>query len=342
MKSILTEKNRQQLEAAYDVSKDKRTANKINTLLLSDDGYEQTEVANILRIDQSTVARRLKSYIENGITGYLETSYVGGTCQLEVHQLDKLENHLDNFLCGSTDEVIDYVKNEFGVLYTRSGMSALLKRLGFVFKKPVLIPGKGDPELQEAFIAYYKRIKKSMGPNDKMYFLDGVHPQHNTMASGGWIRKGKEKQLRSNTGRKRVNLNGALDPNTHEVIIRADDTINAQSTIKLFKMIEKENPKAGKIVLFVDRARYYYNGEVVGYAQDSKQLELVYLPTYSPNLNLIERLWHFMKKEVLYNQYHETFEEFQTTIGDFFQELPKYHNELDELLTENFQVIYPK
>ena len=136
-----------------------------------------------------------------------------------------------------------------------------------------------------------------MEPDDKIYFLDGVHPQHNTIAAGGWIKKGKEKQLQSNTGRKRVNLNGALDPETHEVIIRADNTLNSQSTIELFKMIEANNPQARKIVLIVDNAPYYYNGDVVEYAQKSSQLELVYLPPYSPNLNLIERVWRFMKYE---------------------------------------------
>lgn len=339
MNNLLTEKNRQQLEAAYDVAKDKRTANKINAVLLKDDGFEQIEIANILRINQSTVARQLKSYSTNGLTTFLENPYIGGHCHLEDQQLEKLENYLEEVLCGSTDEVIEYVKSEFDVSYTQSGMSALLRRLGFVFKKPVLVPGKGDSELQEAFIEYYKRIKECMGPNDKIYFLDGVHPQHNTIASGGWIRKGKEKQLASNTGRNRVNLNGALDADTHEVIIRADDTINAQSTIKLLKMIEKANLDAAKIVLFVDRATYYYNAEVIGYVQDSRQFEIVHLPTYSPNLNLIERVWRFMKKKVLYNRYHETFEEFKTTIGNFFQELPKYYDELEEILTEEFQVI---
>jgi len=201
---------------------------------------------------------------------------------------------------------------------------------------------KADAAIQEAFIEYYNQIKKSMGTNDKIYFVDGVHPQHNSIAAGGWIRKGEEKQLQSNTGRKRVNLNGALDPDTQEVIIRADDTLNAQSTIELFKMIELQNPGANKLVLFVDNAPYYYNADVVGYAQDSSQLELVYLPAYSPNLNLIERLWRFMKKKVLYNRYHEKFEEFKTTIGNFFQELPKYHDELSDLLKEEFQVITPK
>jgi len=176
MKNILTNQYRQQLEFAYQNAKDKRTANKINILPLSDDGYSQSEVAAILRLDQSTIARHLKAYSTTGIKAYLKRSFSGGICQLKNHQIDKLGKYLDNFLCGSTDEVIFYVKSKFDVAYTRSGMSALLKRNGFVFKKPVLMPGKADTELQEAFVAYYMQIKASMGSRDKMYFLDGVHP----------------------------------------------------------------------------------------------------------------------------------------------------------------------
>lgn len=341
MENFLKDRHRQELEAAYQTAKDKRIANKINVLLLSDDGYSQDEISKILRLNQSTITRYLQAYLANyNVAAYLESSYKGGVCQLTKQQFDELGNHLDAVLCGSTDEVLAYVKNKFNVTYSRSGMAALLKRNGFVFKKPILVPGKGDTELQEAFVAYYKQIKESMGPKDKMYFLDGVHPQHNTIAAGGWIRKGKEKHLKSNTGRKRINLNGALDVDTHELIIREDETINAQSTIELLKMIEKENTSANKIALIIDNAAYYYNSEVIGYAQDSPQLELIYLPVYSPNLNLIERVWRFMKKKVLYNQFYETFAQFKAAVGDFFQELPKYQDELNELLTEDFHITY--
>jgi transposase len=217
-------------------------------------------------------------------------------------------------------------------------MSALLGRIGFVYKKPTIVPGKSNQAMQEAFVDYYNYIKSTMTANDKMFFLDGVHPQHNSTACGGWIRRGLKKSLKTNTGRQRVNLNGALDTQTGEVIIREDKTIDANSTIALLKMIEQRNPNARKIVVIVDNAPYYFNSEVVGYITNSKQLEMVYLPPYSPNLNLIERVWGFMKKKVCYNQYYETFSDFKQAIGDFFQKLPLFSDELDTLLEENFHI----
>ena len=340
MASFLKPQDRQELEAAYQSVSDKRSANKINILLLLDDGYSHEEVSAILRLDNSTVRRHEKSFQIQGLTQYLKNPFSGGSCKLEAYQIEALEKYLDEHLCESTDEAIAYVKDNWGISYTRSGMASLLSRLGFVYKKPQVVPGKADPALQQAFIEYFNQLKKSMSSNDKIYFLDGVHPQFNTEAGYGWIRKGQEKELKSNTGRQRVNLNGALDPNTLEVIIRADDSLNAQSTIELLKMIEKQNPDSNKIALFIDNAPYYYNGDVVEYINNSRQLEFVYLPPYSPNLNLIERLWLFMKRKVIYNKYHETFQDFKATLGNFFQTLPNYFDELSEIMTEEFQVYY--
>jgi transposase len=340
MNIILTASKRQELELAYKTAKDKRTANKVNSILLLDDGYSSEEVASILRLDQSTVGRLANSYIKFGVTEFVKNPFKGRLCKLNDEQLQDLDKYVQANLCTATDEIVEYANSRYNVEYTRSGMTYLLKRLDFVYKKPVLIPEEPDPEIQEAFIDYYNQIIRSMGPKDKIYFLDGVHPQHNTVAACGWIKKGQEQQLQSNTGRQRVNLNGALDPQNLEVIVREDDTLNSESTITLFKMIEERNPDDCKIALIADNARYYYNGDVVDYINSSKKLEMIHLPPYCPNLNLIERVWKFMKKKVLHNKYYASFASFKTAIGDFFQQLPTYED-LEDLISEDFQIIRP-
>ena len=96
-----------------------------------------------------------------------------------------------------------------------------------------------------------------MKADDKLYFLDGVHPQHNSMPAYGWLEKGKTREIRSNSGRQRLNLNGALNLKDYEVVIREDESINAQSTLKLFEELEAKNPKAETIYCILDNARYY-------------------------------------------------------------------------------------
>ncbi len=101
-----------------------------------------------------------------------------------------------------------------------------------------------------------------------------------------------------------VNVNGAINIQDLRIETRMDDRINANSTIELLKRIEQSNPKAGVMTVICDNARYYRSKLVKKYLMDSK-IALIFLPPYSPNLNLIERFWKFFKKKVLYRQYYK-------------------------------------
>ena len=140
----------------------------------------------------------------------------------------------------------------------------------------------------------------------------------------------------SNTGRQRININGALDADTHAVITREDDSINALSTIALLEQVEANYPWAVIIYVICDNAKYY-RSKWVGKFLETSQIQLVFLPSYSPNLNWIERLWKFMKKKVLYNKYYEKFDTFKEVTLGFFENIQQYKPELDSLLTNNFQ-----
>ncbi len=86
-------------------------------------------------------------------------------------------------------------------MFTVIGITKLLHRLGFAYKKPKIIPGKVDRVKQEAFLKTYWETKASLGVKDRMYFLDSTHPQHNTQPSYGWILKGKtnDKLVKTNS-----------------------------------------------------------------------------------------------------------------------------------------------
>ena len=91
------------------------------------------------------------------------------------------------------------------------------------------------------------------------------------------------------------------------------------------------------ITLILDNARYQ-KCELVTALAASLQIELLYLPAYSPNLNLIERLWKFVKKTCLYSTYYANFQDFKQAISDCLaQTHTTYKKELDSLLTLRFQ-----
>jgi len=69
-----------------------------------------------------------------------------------------------------------------------------------------------------------------------------------------------------------------------------------------------------------------------------RQFRLVFLPAYSPNLNLIERLWKFLRKKAL-NRWHKTFEAMQDAVAEVLDHLERYHSELDSLMSEEFHIL---
>lgn len=163
-----------------------------------------------------------------------------------------------------------YIEKEYQVLYSIGGMLHLLKRLGFTYKKPKQIPGKADSKAQEAFVEEYHQMIKHKGEKEVVYFMDGTHPHHNAIPSYGWILKGEDKELLTNTGRERININGAINTETMDVAIEVSDSINADSTIALLKALEDKNPDATIINVIADNARYYRSKKVTEFLKTSR------------------------------------------------------------------------
>ena len=130
---------------------------------------------------------------------------------------------------------------------------------------------------------------------------------------------------------------GALNAITHELVMVTNDTyITAESVCELLRRIAKLN-LGMPITLVLDNARYQKCNIVTALAS-RLDIELLYLPAYSPNLNLIERLWKFVKKKVLYSKYYPNFSEFRNAITDCLNQTHTTHKqELESLLSLNFQ-----
>ena len=125
-----------------------------------------------------------------------------------------------------------------------------------------------------------------------------------------------DKEIRTNSGRQRININGALCFHTLDVIYREDKTINRFSTLNLFKQVRDAHDISVPITIVLDNAGYNKAPEVTEYVAENN-IRLLFLPAYSPNLNLIERLWRFFKGEVC-TKYHEKFKNFRNAVFGFF------------------------
>lgn len=334
MKGFLTPEQRSELLHELKVEHHAKFSDRIKTILLLDDGEKYADIAKFLFLDEGTIRNYRKRYVEGGILGLVVDTYSGRRSFLSIKEKQILSEFLLRKLCMDTKEIVDFIKKKFGVNYSVSGVTALLHSLGFTYKKTKAVPGKANKEAQELFIIEYGRLKSE----GKIYFSDSTHPMHNPVISYGWIKKGDDFEILTNCGRHRLNINGAVDIENLDVITRTCDWVNSDSICDLLRAIRKKNSRGEVVTLIMDNAAYNRSAKVRKLAEEL-EINLAYLPPYSPNLNPIERLWKFFKRKVLYNKYYEAKADFENACMNFFRYIRKYRDELATLLTDNFEVL---
>lgn len=200
-----------------------------------------------------------------------------------------------------------------------------------------MIPAKADPEVQAAYLAetLEPRLAEAQAGKRAVFFVDAAHFVLAPFL--GFLWSLTRVFLKAPAGRQRFNVLGALNAITHELITVTNDAyITAESLCALLQKLAALN-LAVPITLFLDNARYQKCALVQALAA-RLNIELCYLPAYSPNLNLIERVWKFVKKQCLYSKYYADFATFKTAIETCVQEMPTTHKAaLDSLLTLRFQ-----
>jgi transposase len=168
----------------------------------------------------------------------------------------------------------------------------------------------------------------------KLYFIDAAHFVHGAFLAYVWcfVRM----FIQTPSGRKRFNVLGAIDAITHELITVTNETyINAISICELLEKIASKNINIA-VTLVLDNARYQ-KCDLVTIRAKELGIELLYLPSYSPNLNIIERLWKWIKKDCLYSKYYDTFSKFKEAILLSLNKTQICKDEMDSLLNLKFQ-----
>ena len=334
MEGFLTKKQKKELLSELRLERNRKYADRIRIILLLDKGEPVSKIAEYFYLTDNSVRNYKNRYTEDGLEGLFIDYQIGRSSYLSQEERQKLILALELKIYPTTKAIISHVKKEFGVVYTVGGMTSMLHQLGFSYKKPKGVPGKAKAEEQKAFVKRYNRLKKK----GLVYFADSTHPMLNPILSSGWIRKGRTQEVKTNSGRQRVNINGAIEMQTLNVVSRSCKKVNGSSMCDLLKAIRLRHPKAKKIHLILDNAPYNRSKQVKGLAWDLR-IKIVYLPAYSPNLNPIERLWKYMKKEVMANRYFPDLETFQKELMLFLRGIRKHKQELSTLITDNFHIV---
>ena len=314
----------------------------LTSVLMYSNGRSVENISEDLGVSPATVYRYIGQYVSGGIDSLLRHQKDGYWGKMDSFQLSRLRKELKTNLYTDAKSVSSWISQTFNIHYTAQGCVRLLNRIGFTYKKTSEVPCEADSEKQEAFMRELSRLLEKKDERTVVYYADGVHPTHNSRSTYAWIEKGEEFAQPTVSGRERVNINGLLNAyDVTDVIAHDCDSVNAQSTKALYVEALEKHPEASVIYIISDNARYYRNKELAGWVKGTKIVPL-FLPPYSPNLNLIERLWKFLRKKgdkhrFLPNQGH-----LQESRHGLFGRIDKYKEELESLLTLNFRLYNSK
>jgi len=335
VEKFLSKPERKELLQELKLERSRKYADRIRVILLLDSGKTYQSIAEYLFLDEGTIANYRKRYKEGGLDGLVNDFNFGRKCMLSPMKIAILTQDLQLKIFPTTKAVISHIKKKFKINFSRGGVTELLHRIGFSFKKATPVPGKAKKEEQEKFVKEYNKL----APISTIYFADSTHPEFAPTITYGWIKTGERFNVKTNSGwHRRVNICGAINIDSLDLIANTYDTVNQYSICDLLKKVRENNPKNKNLYLVLDGAGY---NKALSVRELAKKLriKLMYLPPYSPNLNPIERLWKFMKKMVTANHYYEEFNAFKKALVSFFRQAKKFRPELKTLITDNFSII---
>ena len=312
-------------------------------VILRGQGFRPGQCVRILANHPNTATHWARCYIAEGLVGLLH--YAAYRPQSALHE------HRHELYTALTGEPPGCIAQAAQTIQQRTGLRRGLTQtrrfvkhtLGMKWRRYRCLPG-GKLSLEDLAAEQLTFLRNTLQPLLEqsaseaidLYFVDAAHPVQGFHAGQVW--SPQPLAVRTSSGRHRLNILGALDPHRQELYsITTPDYIQATTVVELLDLLRQERP-GRPIHLVLDNARYQ-RCTLVQQAAQRLDIELVYLPPYSPNLNLIERFWKFLKKKALAGYFFATKQDFEEAIYWFIEEVNNGEHQLQlrTLLAPNFQ-----
>jgi transposase len=321
-----------------------RVQRKMEVLWLKSHGLGHDQIGAYADVSRRTVQRYLDEYLEGGLQRLCRGRRSAPRTALVEHEVS-LEEHFETHPVRSIKQARAVIEQKTGIRRGLTQVRHFLKdRLGFRWRRTGAIPVPPKKTIQEhardqaAFVEdkLEPRLEQARQGQRQVYFVDAAHFVFAPFLGCLWCVT--RLFVRAASGRKRHNVLGAFDAVEHRLIrVTNQGYINAESVCSLLRAVASASVGL-PITLVLDNARYQKCAVVQALAA-SLTIELLYLPSYSPNLNLIERLWRFVRKEALNSIYHEKFEDFRAAIDGCLDGLDTvYKGDMETLMTHRFQL----
>ncbi|MDR0572549.1 MAG: IS630 family transposase, partial [Tannerella sp.] len=299
-------------------------------------GLSNAFIGEVLDAHRNSVDTWIASYQEGVLKGLTTLNYRKRESELTSYG-EEIKSKFSGEMIPKVAAFSQRISQLTGISRGVTQIRKFIHSLGFKYLQTGHIPAKADTKKQQQWKENIldSAIKEAEEGKCRLFFCDAAHFVLAPFVCKAWSLT--RKFIKAAAGRNRINVLGALNAITKEVTTLINNTFIDAKVIMSFLHQLKEIYADKPIKIVLDNARYQHCKAVMELAA-SLEIELLFLPPYSPNLNIIERLWKFTKKKILYGQYYENPNLFHLAIRDFFSTVStKYETELKSLLTLNFQ-----
>lgn len=293
-------------------------------------------IAKSTGTSRNFVDKVIHTYNEFGLQDVLFTEEKGGRPNRLAGKWLTVSDALVKGVPRNAKEAVNIIREISGHTFSLTWARVLMRDADMDYKKLQPVPGKANTEKQKEWVADIQPvISEASEGKRRLYFMDAVHFTLEAFTCKVWC-KGSL-YLPTGAGRNRFNLLGAIDPFSMDLIQSHSMVYVDADQVKAFLEKVRNQSRDIPVSVVLDNARYQHCQAV---KEKAAQLgiDLIFLPPYSPNLNIIERLWKYTRKQVLNARFFETPALFHEALRKFFEEdISLHHDSLRTLLTLKFQ-----
>jgi transposase len=316
---------------------------KMEVMWLKSHGLPHQQIADLAGVSLRGVQRYLDDYLEGGLKQVRRCGWRGPKTELLQHE-QSIQEYFWDHPPRSTKEAAKVIFEQTGVRRGLTQVRAFLKdHLGLRYRKVAAIPVPPKKTIEEHAQEQARFLEQELEPaleearagRSAVFFVDAAHFVWAPLLGALWCLA--RLFVRSATGRKRYNVLGALNAVTHDVIrVCNQGYVTADTVCTLLRTLAGAGMMV-PITMVLDNARYQ-RCELVQSLARQLGIRLLFLPSYSPNLNLIERLWRFVRKQSLNSTCFDSFEQFQDAIDACLNKMTTDHkHDAATLFVHKFQ-----
>jgi transposase len=307
-------------------------------LCLVSEGKSREEVSGLAGVSPKSVKRFVSIYNESGLKGIRELHYRGPQSKANAFR-SSIEASLRNEPPRTAKEAAARIEALTGVMLSAGRALVFMKRIGMKCLKMGHIPAKADGDKQRTFYdgTLKPLIDQAKAGSGHLFYMDAAHFTLSPFVCMVWCFA--RVFLKATAGRNRINVLGAISATTHQLETVINTTyITGTEVVELLRILAQKYGSL-PISIVLDNARYQHCAYVMEQAKELG-ITLVFLPPYSPNLNIIERLWKYLREKVLHGKYYADAKVFHHAIRNGIGSINtnvQWKGEIASRLTENVQ-----